>query len=93
MKKESSFLKNYIISKYVSLDCQGFFFPECQKRIHAESKEVERIECWGKPLYAYCKAMDGHVFHIPGFYCEHSTCPTDAILDQKTKDLLFQVFE
>jgi len=59
-------------------DCQGIFFPECRKRIHGESKEVGLIECWGKPLYAYCKAMDGTVFHIPGFYCEHSTCPTDA---------------
>jgi len=59
-------------------DCQGFFFPECRKRIHGESKEVGLIECWGKPLYAYCKAMDGTVFHIPGFYCEHSTCPTDT---------------
>ena len=36
------------------------------------------IQCWGRPLYAYCKAADGTVFLIPGFNCEHSTCPDDA---------------
>ena len=57
-------------------DCQGTFFPECQKRIRAQSKEVGRIECWGKPLYAYCIATDGTIFLIPGYVCRHSTCPT-----------------
>ena len=46
--------------------------------IKSESKEVEIIQCWGKPLYAYCKATDGTVFNIPGFECEHVTCPDDA---------------
>merc|ERR1712173_49155 len=54
-------------------DCQGTFTPECQRKIKAESKEVGIIQCWGKPLYAYCKASDGTVFHIPGYDCEHST--------------------
>ena len=65
-------------------DCQGKFFPECQQRIRSESKEVGIIQCWGKPLYAYCKARDGTVFHIPGFDCKHSTCPTDAKAQKST---------
>ena len=59
-------------------DCQGTFFPECQRLIRSASKEIGIIQCWGKPLYAYCKATDGTVFPILGYNCEHSTCPDDA---------------
>ena len=59
-------------------DCQGTFFPECQRLIRSASKEIGIIQCWGKPLYAYCKATDGTVFPILGYKCEHSTCPDDA---------------
>ena len=67
-------------SSMISLfsDCQGTFTPECQRSIRSASKEIGIIQCWGRPLYAYCKATDGTVFPIPGFNCEHSTCPDDA---------------
>ena len=70
-------------------DCQGTFTPECQKKIKAESKEIGIIQCWGKPLYAYCKASDGTVFHIPGYDCEHSTCSNDTKA-QKNPDIPIQ---
>ena len=79
-------LKDFQVQKEISnvkygllpTDCQGTFTPECQRKIKAESKEVGIIQCWGQPLYAYCKASDGTVFHIPGYDCEHSTCPNDS---------------
>ena len=40
--------------------------------------ESWRNNAGGEPLYAYCKASDGKVFHIPGFVCEHPSCPPDA---------------
>ena len=55
--------------------------------IKDEAKEIEIIQCWGKPLYAYCKATDGTVFHIPGFDCKHSTCPSDTIAKNLTTSL------
>ena len=59
-------------------DCSGTFTPQCQNLIKSESKQIDIIQCWGKPLFAYCKATDGKVFHIPGFECKHATCPADA---------------
>ena len=70
-------------------DCQGTFTPECQRKIKADSKEVGIIQCWGQPLYAYCKATDGTVFHIPGYDCEHSTCSNDTKA-QKNPDIPIQ---
>jgi len=67
-----------VFSEVYGQDCQGTFFPECQRSIRSASKEIGIIQCWGRPLYAYCKATDGTVFPIPGFNCEHSTCPDDA---------------
>ena len=70
-------------------DCQGTFVPECQKLIRSASKEISVIQCWGKPLYAYCKATDGTVFPILGYKCEHSTCPDDAKGQIATGELHF----
>jgi len=67
-----------VFSEVFGQDCQGTFSPECQRLIRSASKEIGINECWGKPLYAYCKATDGTVFPIPGFNCKHSTCPDDA---------------
>jgi len=67
-----------VFSEVFGQDCQGTFSPECQRLIRSASKEIGIIQCWGKPLYAYCKATDGTVFPIPGFNCKHSTCPDDA---------------
>jgi len=58
-------------------DCNEFM-QKCQDLCLEESNGVLEEQCWGEPLYAYCKASDGKVFHIPGFVCEHPTCPPDA---------------
>ena len=55
-------------------DC-NYFLNECSELCNYN---VLIAQCWGDPLYAYCKATDGVVYHIPGFTCEHSTCPPDA---------------
>jgi len=70
-------LQFLVFSKVHGQDCQQFT-PQCQRKIRSASKEISIIQCWGKPLYAYCKATDGTVFPIPGFTCEHSTCPDDS---------------
>ena len=75
-----------IIFSLLPIDCQGTFTPECQKSIKAESKEIDIIQCWGHPLYAYCKAKDGTVFHIPGFECDHLTCPKDSKQQKRQKN-------
>jgi len=69
-------LQFLLFSKVHGRDCQGTFTPECQRLLRSNSKQTSIIECWSN--YAYCKATDGTVFHIPGFECEHSTCPADA---------------
>ena len=56
-------------------DC-NYFLNECSELCN---NDVLIAQCWGDPLYAYCKARDGEVFHIHGFSCEHSTCPPDAL--------------
>ena len=56
-------------------DC-NYFLNECSELCN---NDVLIAQCWGDPLYAYCKATDGEVFHIHGFFCEHSSCPPDAI--------------
>ena len=55
-------------------DC-NYFLNKCSELCNYN---VLIAQCWGDPLYAYCKATDGSVFHIPGFTCEHPTCPPDA---------------
>ena len=56
-------------------DC-NYFLNECSELCNYN---ILIAQCWGDPLYAYCKATDGEVFHIHGFFCEHSSCPPDAI--------------
>merc|ERR1711894_383816 len=58
-------------------DCTEFK-EECQALCLEQSGGVISAQCWGDPLYCYCKASDGTVFHIPGFVCEHPDCPPDA---------------
>ena len=58
-------------------DCNEFM-QKCQDLCLEESNGVLEEQCWGEPLYAYCKASDEKVFHIPGFVCKHPTCPPDA---------------
>ena len=48
-------------------DC-NYFLNKCSELCNYN---VLIAQCWGDPLYAYCKATDGSVFHIPGFTCEH----------------------
>ena len=56
-------------------DC-NYFLNRCSELCN---HNVLNAECWGNPLYAYCKCTNEQVFHIPGYTCEHSTCPADAI--------------
>ena len=58
-------------------DCT-IFKEECQALCLEQSGGVISAQCWGDPLYCYCKASDGTVFHIDGFVCEHPDCPPDA---------------
>ena len=59
-------------------DCV-YFKEQCQELCLIQSGGVSSAQCWGDPLYCYCKASDGTVFHIEGFVCEHPDCPPDAI--------------
>ena len=59
-------------------DCV-YFKEQCQELCLIQSGGVSSAQCWGDPLYCYCKASDGTVFHIKGFVCEHPDCPPDAI--------------
>ena len=66
-----------------ALECVEKEKPDCNHFLNECSElcnnDVLIAQCWGDPLYAYCKATDGEVFHIHGFSCEHSSCPPDAI--------------
>ena len=58
-------------------DCK-VFKQKCQALALEKSGGVSSAQCWGNPLYCYCKASDGTVFKIPQFECKHPTCPKDA---------------
>ena len=55
-------------------DC-NYFLKKCSELCN---NNVAHAECWGDPLYTYCIATYGKVYHIPGFTCQHSSCPPDA---------------
>jgi len=53
------------------------FLGQCREATK-NNQGIAISQCWGKPLYAYCKANDGTTFSIPGYVCQHQTCPSDA---------------
>ena len=55
-------------------DC-NYFLKKCSELCN---NNVAHAECWGNPLYTLCKATYGKVYYIPGFTCQHSSCPPDA---------------
>ena len=55
-------------------DC-NYFLKKCSELCN---NNVAHAECWGDPLYTLCKATYGKVYYIPGFTCQHSSCPPDA---------------
>ena len=65
-------------------DCKDFK-KQCQTLCLAQSGGVSSAQCWGNPLYCYCKASDGTVFHIDGFECKNASCPDDAQLFLRLK--------
>ena len=51
------------------------FKTKCQTLCLKKSGGVATNQCWGTPKYRYCKCDDGSVHTIPGYTCDHSTCP------------------
>merc|ERR1712038_672158 len=64
-------------SKESSADCLDFK-KKCQTFCLAKSGGLVSNQCWGNPKYRFCKCDDMTVYHVPGYPCEHSTCPEEA---------------
>ena len=58
-------------------DC-GEFKKKCQKFCLDKSGGVATNQCWGVPKYRHCKCGDMSVYHVPGYTCEHPSCPDEA---------------
>ena len=54
------------------------FKMKCQTKCIAQSGGVKTNQCWGTPKYRYCKCSDASVHVIPGYTCDHPTCPGGA---------------
>ena len=60
-----------------SADCIDFS-KKCQAFCLKQSGGVASRQCWGVPKYRFCKCDDMTVYHVPGYPCEHSTCPEES---------------
>ena len=56
--------------------CKDFKL-QCQQLCLKKSGGVATNQCWGTPKYRYCKCDDQSVHIIPGYTCDHPTCPTE----------------
>jgi hypothetical protein len=54
------------------------FKMKCQTTCIAKSGGVSTGQCWGTPTYRFCKCSDASVVTIPGYTCDHPTCPAEA---------------
>ena len=54
------------------------FKMQCQTTCIAKSGGVTTGQCWGTPTYRFCKCSDASVLTIPGYTCDHPTCPAEA---------------
>ena len=66
-----------VYTKESSADCLDFK-KKCQTFCLAKSGGVASNQCWGNPKYRFCKCDDMSGYHVPGYPCEHSTCPEEA---------------
>ena len=65
-------------------DCTDFR-KQCTEFCLGRSGGVENNQCWGSPKYRYCICSDNYIYFVPGYTCEHPTCPTAVVEDGTTK--------
>ena len=65
-------------------DCDDFR-QQCTKFCLDRVGGVETNQCWGSPAYRYCTCSDNYIYFVPGYTCEHPTCPTANVKDGTTK--------
>ena len=58
-------------------DC-GDFKKQCQTFCLAKTGGVATNQCWGTPKYRFCKCDDMTVYHVPGYTCDHPSCPEES---------------
>ena len=61
-------------------DCTDFR-KQCTEFCLGRSGGVENNQCWGSPKYRYCICSDNYIYFVPGYTCEHPTCPTAVVED------------
>ena len=54
------------------------FKNKCQTFCLAKSGGVATNQCWGVPKYRHCKCSDTTIYFVPGYNCEHPSCPAEA---------------
>merc|ERR1719182_567120 len=54
------------------------FKMKCQSTCVAKSGGVSTGQCWGSPTYRFCKCSDASIVVIPGYTCDHPSCPAEA---------------
>ena len=80
MAKLSEYIFLVFCLMYVSgclADC-GDFKKKCQQYCLAKSGGVATNQCWGSPKYRHCKCDDMTIYHVPGYTCQHPSCPDEA---------------
>ena len=80
MKNTKVYFLSVFIFMYISelsADCIDFS-NKCQAFCLKQSGGVASRQCWGVPKYRFCKCDDMTEYQIPGYPCEHPSCPAES---------------